>query len=326
MNLKAKICGLLTRGIQSNEATELLLYDFFEQTEGNLEGKTVGSGGATWSEAEKTGSSGFEVNATSHVAERTHTSDSNLNAGCYALAGSSSYTTVQVQANVAAELAPIPTQRFGVLARYSSPEHWLMAILLEDGAARIGLEVLKRVSGTVTSLGLATVGWGGFGVTNKVSLSVAADGSWQAWAYEPGGPPGAPLLSGQDPVLATGGTLASGKVGLYDAWAESAPNIRQYANFEVFASAEAGRVCFADKKVEARWDGTERQDSTGTYYGPPSSERGGKFFVPCAGAAGAVARVAVKMRRNDVTTEPDSNVTDKQTVEVKIRERFLAPR
>jgi hypothetical protein len=37
------------------------------------------------------------------------------------------------------------------------------------------------------------------------------------------------------------------------------------------------------------------------------------------------SRVAVKMRRNDVTTEPDEHVTDKQKVEVRIRERFLAP-
>ena len=149
---------------------------------------------------------------------------------------------------------------------------------------------------------------------------VAADGTWQAWAYTPGTTAGTPLLSGQDSALETGAALASGKVGLYDAWTSSASSTRTYDNFEVFTAAEAGRVCHANRQVEARWDGTELQDSTGVYWGPPSSERGGRFFAPVGNS-----RVAVKMRRNDVTVEPDTNVTDKQRIEVLIRERFLAP-
>jgi hypothetical protein len=44
-------------------------------------------------------------------------------------------------------------------------------------------------------------------------------------------------------------------------------------------------------------------------------------------ASGFVPRDRViAMRRNDIDTEPDINVTDRHTVEVKVRERFLAPR
>jgi hypothetical protein len=155
-----------------------------------------------------------------------------------------------------------------------------------------------------------------FTKNTPLTLTVLSDGTWSA-SVDLGG---LKTVSGQDSDFATGGVLASGKPGIYDARVSSSAVTRTIDKFNCLSAAEAGRVCFASKKAEVRWDETERQDATGTYYGEPSSYRGDRFFVPVGNS-----RLALKMRRNDIDLEPDANVTDKQEVEVKITERVLAP-
>src|SRR5262249_53840788 len=70
------------RGIANNTVTNLISYDNFEQSAGNLEGKEPNYPSAiTWAETNKTGANGFKVNA-SHWCERAITSDSTVNSGC----------------------------------------------------------------------------------------------------------------------------------------------------------------------------------------------------------------------------------------------------
>jgi hypothetical protein len=310
----------IARGLQSNEATQLLAYDEFNQSAGNLDTPKALTLGGNWAEASKVGANGFVIDATNHQAQRSAVSDADLNSGCYAIAGVTEYTTAIVEATVATSAKPVlPTEqmRLGVFARYSSPENWLMAaVQTATGKSNQRLVVTKRVAGVVTVLAESENGLKGKPVgSTKIELQVAADGTWRAKA------PGFPELSGQDVALATGGTLAKGKVGFYDAWTAATANTRTVDSFSVMAAVVAGRVCFASRKAEVRWDTTIRQDSTGTYYGPPSSYRGARFLVPPGSS-----RLALKMRRNDVKQEPDANVTDKHEVEVKVAERVLAPR
>jgi hypothetical protein len=311
------------RGLQTNDAGQLLAYDDFNQSAGNLDAPKALPFGGNWSEAVKTGASGFVINESTHAAQRTALSDSGLNAGCYAIAGTNNYTSCQVSASVSAGTLEFEQTRIGVIARYSSTEKWLMAVLMnkedeikkENGTYLVVLKRTGAAAGTELGRVLAPKA---YTPDSLVTLTALADGTWSATVdLGLGGPL---TVSGQDADLATGGTLASGKPGFYDVRLSSIAVTRKVDNFNVVAVAEAGRVCFASKRAEVRWDETERQDATGSYYGEPSSYRGGRFFVPVGNS-----RLALKMRRNDVDLEPDANVTDKHEVEVKITERVLAP-
>ena len=334
---------MTARGIASVEATELIAFDYFEQTEGNLEGKELPyPSGAKWAETNKTGANGFKVvesleipgggGATfSEGAARTAVGDSSLNSGCFAQAGSTNHTTFGVSARVAA-LSKMPEgeSRIGLLGRYVSTEKWLIAFLIcPVGWKRPWLEVWKNVSGTTTQLGAAPTNLrvvkSLLQETGEISLYVAANGSWtaNAWFAE---------LSGQDNDLATGGALASGKVGIYDAYTAAeeegaeAPPPRAIDNFQLTGADDPGVVCYSGKSVEFNHEGCLREDESGEYDGPPDEYRGAGFYLQPAGDQGLINRVVVRMRRNDVAVESAEHVTDKQTIEIKARERFLVPR
>jgi hypothetical protein len=85
-------------------------------------------------------------------------------------------------------------------------------------------------------------------------------------------------------------------------------------------------VCSASQSLEIRSDAIEREDATGSFWTPPPFARGSKFYLDPEGSAGLVNRIAVRMRRNDTAVEPDTNPTDKQTLRIWKRERFLTPR
>lgn len=310
-------------GIASVTPTNLLAYDEFNQTAGNLEGKVLPLGG-TWAGASKTGENGFKVNATSHVAERAKVSDADLNSGAYALAGVTEYTTCQVKIGVSVDkFNPAGSVRLGVFARYLNAENWLMlAYNIDVAAGQLypKLQVIKRVAGVVTVLAETGVIAPNLGLS-YLQLQVAADGTWGAEVPSPALP-----LSGQDPVLATGGTLAKGRVGIYDAWATTTATTRTYDRFSALGAEAAGRVCYSGKQVEFNSEGCLRQDSTGTYDGPPSIYRGGQFYLEPEGDSGAINRIIVRMRRNDIEEEADLNVSDKHKIEVLATERFLMPR
>lgn len=319
------------RGIATNTPNKLLAYDTFLQTAGNLDTPKALPLGGNWSEASKTGANGFVVNEGEHLVRRTALSDGALTTGCFAIAGTEEPTTSKATIAIKAsgESSTDIYQR-GVFLRYGSTEKWLMAYLKlnHEPFQAFKLVVAKRegagaptVLGETSSLSFPTIQY-------YVSLSAAADGTWQAWAYrtsltaEP-----LPLLEGQDSVLATGGTLAKGKGGFYDAWNSASAMTRYYDNFTLLEGETPKAVVYSGKSAQVRSDvGYLAQDSTGTYAGPPMLYRGSNFQLQPDGGSGNVNRLAVALRRNDVEAETDSAVTDKQALEVVVRERFLAPR
>lgn len=312
-------------GIQNTNATALLAWDDFSQSEGNLEGKELPLGG-TWAETNKTGASGFKVGV--GVVERTATGDSTTVSGCFAQAGSTKYTTFIAEVTVReATTIREGATNIGVLGRYVSTEKWITAVLVWESKNRLVLRVKKNVEGGVTNLadgdtGVGTYVFEGVPLVKadvRVRLTVTADGTWAASA-------GGASLSGHDPDLATGGALASGKVGLYDSYTSSSAGRRTMNDFNLLAATPASRVCYAGKQVQWRYDGMLRQDSAGEHDGPPSLTRGANFYLAPEGDSGRINRLVIAMRRNDVDTEPAEHVEDKHTVTILARERFLLPR
>jgi hypothetical protein len=70
-------------------------------------------------------------------------------------------------------------------------------------------------------------------------------------------------------------------------------------------------------------DAAVRQDSTGTFYGPPPEYRGARFWLQPAGDDDRSTRVAVKARRNNVDEFQDDNIGDSITPSVAYRARRL---
>ena len=316
-------------GLANNNPTKLLAYDTFLQSEGALAGKTLPLGG-TWAGAGD--AVDLTVIAAEDLARRTEVGDADLNTGRYAIAGSEEPTSSKVSVKVTTPGGVVPTlgenYRYGVFLRYIDAENWLMAYIGDASpGTTLKLFVAKRVAGTVTQLGRVDIGVPGvspFELT--VSLQATSAGAWQAWAYnanatsEP-----APLLTGQDAVLATVGTLAKGKGGFYDAHTYVKARTRTYDNFNLLAAEPASVMLYAGKTAEIRSEGYFRQDESGSYYGefPP---RGGDLYLDPEGDSGRINRLVLLARRNDVEVEADDHVTDKISVEVIATERFLAPR
>lgn len=85
-------------------------------------------------------------------------------------------------------------------------------------------------------------------------------------------------------------------------------------------------ACLASKALEIDSYSAEREDVAGKFLSAVPVYRGSDLYLDPAGSAGLINRLVVKMRRNDTVVEPDLNVTDKQSLEVLARERFIAPR
>jgi hypothetical protein len=320
-------------GLARNDPTQLLAYDYFEQAEANLDAPVAMPLGGNWAETNKTGANGFKVIAASDLARRTAVSDTTLNSGCFAQAGSTAYTTFSATLTVKSGTqlrgsTAGSESRVGLLGRYVSTEKWLIAVLGFIGGEMPVFSVIKSVPGTVTVIATQTLnlahklsGSGARALRDDTPMKLwaAANGSWAAEC-------GDVKLSGQDDDLATGGTLATGKVGLYDAMTSASSATRDVDDFYLMATDPPGVVCYSGKRIEFRSDGVERQDASGSYYGPPSMVRGGNLYLAPAGDSGRINRIAIRMRRNDIETEPDTNVTDRHTVEVLVTERYLIPR
>lgn len=341
------------RGVAVLSPTTLIGYDKFEQSAGNLESKAPNyPTSVTWGMVNKTGENGLKVNAADY-AERAKVSDASLDSGCFAFLGTSKYADVTVSALVESNEYASGKMRQGLLARALASEaekNCLYAVveheLDSESHLRNYLRVVKRVAGTSTVLGSVPIGGTSTaegllssGNPFRIVLSVSSLGTWRAMVYTRGtrgisvrsgtGPTLSLLsaeLSGQDSVLAAGGTLAEGKVGLYDAWTSANACIRYFDNFEVVGTESLARACYSGKTLEFNPSGALRQDSTGAYDGPPSSYRGSGFYLEPEGKLGLINRVAMRMRRNDNEVEEDAMVTDKQSVEVKVAERYLLPR
>jgi hypothetical protein len=255
---------------------------------------------------------------------RASTSDASAR---YAILGSTNYTNVRV----AVLAAPWweANDSVGVIARWTDSSNYLVARWISPTFV-----IWQVVAGSTTQLAVRTVNLvtvPAARVWRTINLYVYDTGRVVAQLFNGGFPSSdqdlvtagaAPTLlaslEGQSSSLATGGTLATGKPGIYDIKTGAGNSGHWYDDFTVsIPPAENVALYPSGRTLEIRHDDVIRQDSTGTYYGRPTY-RGTRFLVP-PGAS----RLAVKARRNDVETAPDATVTDSTGVQVGYRTRGL---
>jgi hypothetical protein len=294
--------------------------DEFNQTAGALAGKTAPAGGV-WAGAGDTDD--FSVETTGKTAQRTAVSDADANTGRYAVSGVAAFAVQVVQidvkraafgSNSSAEILDM-----GALARYTNTSNWLMAhIDVVTGTSSnpeiFEFRVRKRVAGTVTTLKTVAIGsfshssyW--LNASYTIRLSVDAAGRWSAWWYQVESAAGDPIAQGQDTDLATGGVLASGKPGFYDAKQGSTAQTRNADNFLAW-SPERDAIIHASQSAELRWNGMFREDSAGAGYGPVSHVIGDLPRIPPSGLEGRTVETFLKASRGDLVELPDGGIDD----------------
>jgi hypothetical protein len=296
--------------------------DEFDQSAGALSGKTLPVGG-TWSGAGD--ADDFSVETTGKTAQRTAVSDTGV--GRIGLAGTTTFTDLVAQVDVKWSANVASTQWLGLVARYVDSSNYLTAIVLPQDNTT-GIAVQKNIAGAFTDLVYELPPGISPSVAQWYTVKIAADtnGNWALYFGERGAPLITPAFTGYDSVLATGGTLASGKTGILDGHTSSGASTRNFDNFQAWVP-ESRVVAYSGQSAEIRHDSAIREDSTGTYWGPIPEYRGSRFYLPPAGDENRTSRIAVKARRNDIDAGPDSNIADSTTVQVNFVPRYLvAPR
>jgi hypothetical protein len=203
--------------------------------------------------------------------------------------------------------APIPALSGGVFARYvDANNHVRAALRLTSGAAVTHrCEIIKRVAGVETILRQIDT-TAGRGVYVTVTLIVTASGRWIATARTQGAQWQA---SGNDSDLATGGPLASGRIGLYDFQPGSTSSERSYDAFQAWTPTLDAAV-FANRQLDWRHDGVVRQDPAGQVTAPVAQYEGDYLLIPPAGDEARSVRYIVKTARDNPATGTDPAIDD----------------
>lgn len=185
------------------------------------------------------------------------------------------------------------------------------------------LKLEKKVAGVLTTLPLI-----GPGVPFQYAVSwtmrtvVYADGSYYVWWFQAGSQPTGYIAAGSETVLATGGALASGQVGIRDFNPTADAGIRKYDNF-FSATPSSDAVIWSGRAAEINSQTAQRADSTGTYYGD-MRHRGAHFLLQPAGDESRTNEVVLTAKRNDVDTLADDQIADSTTATIHYTPRYWA--
>lgn len=298
-------------------ATAFSARDEFAQTAGNLNGKTAPVGG-NW--ATSGVATDFAVSGSGTVTRAT------ISEGAadrrYAVLDVN-LTAIAVEADLSVSAVPGSSLSMGLIARWTDANNHLR-IERDVQSGTPSLNIFKVVGGVVTELWSFELAIGApiAGTAWSMRALVDASGRVAAWID------GILVAQAQDAVLATGGTLASGDVGIIDVFTASPAVTRTYDNFLAFVPA-ADETIFATRSMQLRPDGAKRVNAAATLWGGIQTHRGtpaGDFRLPPAGAKGRTSRIAVAVRRHDSETMVDDGLTDSTKVEVFYRQRVLVPR
>lgn len=281
-------------------------WDGFAHTAGLLAGKTATTGG-TWAgvgDADDFATTGLQVS-------RGAQADTAVRINYLA----SDYTSVAVRCEIGmSQSAGLAGGAYaGLLARYTNASNHLRALLYDTGSSSSQqLLVQKGVAGVFTNLASVAIPFGyAAGTTHRMILVALTTGQWFVYLTAKGSTSDVLLASGQDAALATGGALATGRVGLADTAGSypSTPPTRYYDNFAAWAPT-ADAALFASQSLEVRHDRVIREDSTGTYWSPVSSYEGDYLLLPPAGPDDRAIRVIAKASRGVPGEGADSAVDD----------------
>ena len=298
-------------------------YDDFVGTSSgsNLSARTAPLGGS-WATSGATTDFKFAdaPAATDETVQRNTTTSETL-PGRVALLGTTSFAAVE--AGVRTYTTDLLGSRM-LLIRYVDTSNYCRIVQFPE-SEYWGIQIF--VAGVVTNLG----GFGMPGVDDNAWFGMRAvayaTGKIVAWLLDANGVI-INSISAQHAALATGGALATGKVGFADANDGAGPVTRYYDAFYAGAPAPETIVDYSGQSIEFRSDTVVREDSSGTYYGQAPEYVGSRFFIPPAGGPGRKARIAVLARRNDLETAADNDLTsnatmDSTTVQILATPRYL---
>lgn len=232
-----------------------------------------------------------------------------------ALAGSGSYTALS--ATVMAHCVGSPrspgASYIGLMVRYVDADNYVALRSYQGWSQTADVWLVVRLGGTESLIAniasFSTELWTGW-LTFRLGISVS--GSWEATVNGRG-------TNGFHPALVTGGTLASGKVGLEDSESEGQALTRQFAAFKVTAGqGTVTPVLPAKKALRLQPSGMATVDGTDLYR---VSHRGGVMMPP----PDSTSRLLVASRRFSgmAITEAEGK-TDSQQVTVNARKRWLS--
>lgn len=316
--------GMLTyRDATQLTGGSVFVSDPFNQTAGSLTTKVLPTGG-TWTGAgDADGADDFQTSgASTYYISRTAVSDADANTGRYAIAGvpgaaaNSVLTNTNAVVTLKSVSAAVTTNdRFGVFARYTDTSNWLFWGVTYYSALNAQASLIKRVAGTTTTIwNSSTVGTylgnsSGIADEKILRLQVFANGVWIIYGNE------IVQAYGYDSALVTGGSLASGKVGIYDARVSATACTRIYDDFAaagdystVTPSVDA--VLYATRSAQLTTDGMFRQDAGGNAYGPVSIVAGDLPRYPVAGLESRTTQVFLKGSRGDFDQVADAGIDD----------------
>jgi hypothetical protein len=199
--------GIVSAIQTPNSPTTFTVRDEFDQTAGALNAKTLPVGGAWATSGDATD---FAVVAgSSHFCQRSVTGGT----ARWAIAGSTTLTNCIVETAMTKDAAATTAEGGGyggVIARWTDSSNYLRLVATLPASGTSATATLTKVVGGA-STDLAS--WGSLAAV-RLRLIVLASGAWYAYADDGSG--AISLLGrGSDSSLATGGTLATGKLGIY---------------------------------------------------------------------------------------------------------------
>jgi hypothetical protein len=203
----------------------------------------------------------------------------------------------------------------GLFCRYADTSN-LFSVRVNlhgEGAGSGWAEVIKRVTGTQTRLAAIGEFAGVMGSTFLfptlaetwyfMRLIAYANGVWEFW-FGQSESTATLVFSGYDTALATGGALASGGYGIYDAYTGVASLTRRYDDFMVFVPT-ADAAMFAGQSLSLEHDRATRENSGGSFPVTISDRRGRYLKIPPAGPEGRSTRLVIMALPNDPYTAGD---------------------
>jgi hypothetical protein len=313
--------GTASSVIRQFTSTAFAARDEFNQTAGALSGKTLPVGG-TWGGAGD--ADDFNVTGTGTVT-RTAVTDASSETGRYALAGATTYGAISVAGSLTVasnSLAAGAGFSFGVFARYVDTNNWLMARLMVTAFGTADVRVEKRVAGVTSILASQSVSINQNNLPRRITLNADTAGNYSVWHTAAGAAAGEPLLTGTDSVLATAGALATGRIGMYDAFTNSGAWTRTYDDFVASVPPAQDAAVYASQSIEVRHNAVLREDSTGSFWQTSSSYEGDYLAVPPSGAEARTVRMIVKASRSKPLDGADS-ATDDVSARLFVTPRYL---
>lgn len=269
----------------------------FTTESGAIAGDSLAVGG-TWTGA----GDADDFSVAGGVATRTAVSDSGVTYPNARIITASTPTLTNAVVEVDC-MASVAGGFIGLVARYVDVNNFFGAFLVTHASSTI-VWVQGVIGGVHTYIGDTTILVKGrpSSTNTRLRLVVTATGAWAITAYEADSRGLLDEASGSYSQLATGGTLASGKVGLIDYWNTATASTRTYDNFIAYAGAPDS-VPFASRNALVTSSAALRQDTGGTAYGKIADYRGPLFAIPAANT-GSTCRLMVKASRTNYGADP----------------------